>query len=86
MFHAVESGLTLSKILGGTSKFLGIINQALPIYKEIKPMIGNFKNVISVVREFNNTNKQNTKTTIDIKEKTVNDNYLQSSTNPVFFQ
>ena len=25
-------------------------------------------------------------TTIDIKEKTVNDNYLQSSTNPVFFQ
>lgn len=91
MFGAVRSGITLSSVLGGISKGLGILNQAIPLYKEIKPMIGNARKVMSVLQELkvNNTidNPSNNKTTIDIEENTNKKivNY-ESQSAPVFFQ
>ncbi len=91
MFGAVRSGITLSSVLGGISKGLGILNQAIPLYKEIKPMIGSARKVMSVLQELkiNNTinNPSNNKTTIDIEENTNKKivNYESQST-PVFFQ
>ena len=41
--NIAKSGLSLTKVLSGISKGLGLMNQAIPIYKEIKPMIGNAK-------------------------------------------
>jgi phosphoenolpyruvate carboxylase len=85
--NPVGNTLSLTKLLSGTSKFLGIVNQAIPIYKEVKPMVNNFRKVLSVVKEFNKTNTtSNNKKTIDVTKKTVNKNYLQSNSNPVFFQ
>ncbi len=93
MFGAVRSGITLSSVLGGISKGLGIINQAIPLYREIKPMIGSARKVMSVLQELkvnnnsNNTNNttSNNKTTINIEEnkKIVNES---SQSAPVFFQ
>ena len=93
MFGAVRSGITLSSVLGGISKGLGILNQAIPLYREIKPMIGSARKVMSVLQELkvnnnsNNTNNStsNNKTTIDIEEnkKIVNES---SQSAPVFFQ
>ena len=76
MFGAVRSGITLSSVLGGISKGLGILNQAIPLYREIKPMIGSARKVMSVLQELkvnnnsNNTNNttSNNKTTINIEE------------------
>ena len=95
MFGTVRSGITLSSVLGGISKGLGILNQAIPLYKEIKPMIGSARKVMSVLQELkvnnnsNNTNNStsNNKTTIDIEENTNKKivNYESQST-PVFFQ
>ena len=91
MFGAVRSGITLSSVLGGISKGLGILNQAIPLYKEIKPMIGSARKVMSVLQELkiNNTinNPSNNKTTIDIEENTNKKivNY-ESQSAPVFFQ
>ena len=93
MFGAnIGRGLTLTSVLGGISKGLGILNQAIPLYREIKPMIGSARKVMSVLQELkvnnnsNNTNNttSNNKTTIDIEEnkKIVN----QSQSAPVFFQ
>lgn len=85
----IGTGLTLTKILGGLSKTLSIANQAIPIYKEIKPMIGNARKVMSVLKEFNNTSNSSLNTT----KKTLNvDNVKEvtyqkvTSSNPVFFQ
>lgn len=83
----IANTLSLSKVLGGVSKFLSIANQAIPLYKEVKPMIGNARKALELVREFsNNSNKTttNSKKTIDVSshEKIAN-NYLQSS--PQFF-
>ena len=89
----IGSTITLSSVLGGISKGLGILNQAIPLYREIKPMIGSARKVMSVLQELkvnnnsNNTNNStsNNKTTIDIEEnkKIVNES---SQSAPVFFQ
>ena len=89
MFGTVRSGITLSSVLGGISKGLGILNQAIPLYREIKPMIESSRKVMSVLQELkvNNTinNPSNNKTTINIEEnkKIVNES---SQSAPVFFQ
>ena len=87
--NIARSSLSLTKVLSGFSKGLGIVNQAIPIYKEIKPMMSNAKKVLEIAKEFNKSS--NTKT-IDVtpkKEvtKTVTPSVLtNSSPNPVFFQ
>ena len=35
--NTIRTTLTLPKVLSGISKGLGIANQAIPIYKEVKP-------------------------------------------------
>ena len=87
--NIARSSLSLTKVLSGISKGLEIVNQAIPIYKEIKPMMSNAKKVLEIAKEFNKSS--NTKT-IDVtpkKEvtKTVTPSVLtNSSPNPVFFQ
>lgn len=93
MFGAVRNGITLSSVLGGISKGLGILNQAIPLYREIKPMIGSARKVMSVLQELkvnnNSNNKTNStsdnKTTIDIEENKKIVNQVSQSA-PVFFQ
>ena len=95
MFGAnIGRGLTLTSVLGGISKGLGILNQAIPLYREIKPMIGSARKVMSVLQELkvnNNSNNttnstSNNKTTIEVtpeEKKTVT---YESQSAPVFFQ
>lgn len=81
------NSLSLSKILSGLSKGLGIVNQAIPIYKEVKPMVSNARKVLDVVKEINKPNKD-TKV-IDItpkKEVTEKVTPLKNNNTPVFFQ
>lgn len=80
------NSLSLSKILSGLSKGLGIVNQAIPIYKEVKPMVSNARKVLSVVKEINKPSN-NTKI-IDIEPKKVVTNNItpHNSNTPVFFQ
>lgn len=75
--NTVKSSLSLTKILGGLSKGLNIVNQAIPIYKEVKPLVGNAKKVMGILKEFNTPPK---------KEVTKKLKTITSSTNPTFFQ
>ena len=85
--NIAKSGLSLTKVLSGISKGLGLMNQAIPIYKEIKPMIGNAQKLMSLAKEFSNTSpktidvtpKKEVEKTTPLKDKTIN------TTNPVFF-
>mgnify|MGYP004570124121 FL=1 len=86
--NIARGNLSFSKVLSGISKSLGIVNQAIPIYKEIKPMISNARKVIDIAKEFNKTNNLKT---IDVSEKkeVVKKNITTSTinnSNPVFFQ
>ena len=87
--NVVKSSFSLGKILSGISKGLGIVNQAIPIYKEIKPMMSNAKKVLEIAKEFNKSSNTKTMDVTPKKEvtKTVTPSVItNSSPNPVFFQ
>lgn len=80
--------LSLSKVLSGISKTLGIVNQAIPIYKEIKPMVTSAKKVLAIAKEFNKTSETkitNVETKKEVTENVTSQNIANGS-NPVFFQ
>ena len=86
--------LTLTRVLG-ISKGLGILNQAIPLYKEIKPMIGSARKVMNALQDLktvpniiaNEINKDSAKSdskkTIDVIPK---ETQIVSQSVPVFFQ
>lgn len=83
------TGLTVTKVLGGLSKALGIANQAIPLYQQIKPMVGNARKVMSVLKEFNTPVKETPAKKAIIsqaKEKEVIEKTITSPSHPVFFQ
>lgn len=87
--NTINTGLNLTKVLTGISKGLNIVNQVIPIYQQVKPMISNAKKVIGVLNEIKTPN--NTKTTIENveykeKEITKKTELKQNQSNPVFFQ
>ena len=94
-----RSGVTIGNILNGTQRALNFANQAIPLVKQVRPMIGNAKTMFRVMNEFKRTEnpKQNTVITnntnsnnnlIIEKETNVKDenNYVVSNNNgPTFF-
>ena len=48
-----KSGINWSSLLNNTQKTLGIINQAIPAFYQIKPILGNMKTMFKVVNEIN---------------------------------
>lgn len=57
---AGASKVTFSGILNGASKTLGVINQAIPVFYQVKPMINNAKTMFRVAKEINSSNNNNT--------------------------
>ena len=83
MYPGNFNGLTFGKIIGGISKTLNIVNQAIPLYKQVRPLI-------SIFKEFNKPD-----TVTNSKEKSIAiSNTLPlktkitsiSTNNPTFFQ
>lgn len=76
--------LNFSSILNGTQKTLGIVNQAIPLIKQVSPIINNAKTMFHVMDEFKKDDslgskqKVNQKTTTNVEQKTY-------SNNPNFF-
>ena len=87
MFGApVSQGLTLSKVISGISKTLGIANQVIPLYVKAKPMIKNAKDAFKVAKVFMEKPKQNNEVknkVIDTPTKKVET--INSTNKPVFF-
>ena len=95
------NGITLGGILNGTQRALNFANQAIPLVKQVRPMIGNAKTMFKVMNEFkrvekpkqnikNNTNS-NTNTnanitpTISKEETIIENNYTSTEEGPTFF-
>lgn len=87
---ATTGGLTFAKVISGISKSLTVVNQLIPLYKEVKPVIGNAKTILGVLKEFRGTKsnkptvkKLDNKETLN-KEKTATTAVSNINT-PVFF-
>ena len=60
-----------SNILDGTQKTLGVINQAIPIVYQVKPVVSNVRSMFKIASAINEPTKETKKTT--------------TSSNPVFY-
>ena len=75
-------GINWSNLLSNTQKTLNVINQAIPVYYQVKPIWTNAKTMFRMVgalRDNNNNNNNN------IKESNTEDNKKNTSKGPVFF-
>ena len=69
-----------SSILDGTGKTLGVINQAIPVMYQIKPLISNLKTIMKINSSLNNNSDTNIKTTEN------NINAVETNKNsPIFY-
>ena len=57
IFSKLFKGLSFSKILNGTERALNFANQAIPIVKQVKPIIGNAKTMFKIMNEFKKNEK-----------------------------
>lgn len=77
--NATKSGLTLSKILNGTSKTLNFINQAIPVYYNTKPLIKNTGLLLKAFKNTTDTGVKKLKENVIIqKEKTIENSELNN--------
>lgn len=84
-----NSGISLLRILGGISKSLGIAREIMPIYKEIKPLIQKFPQLLDRVNSIKNyTVSENDSVLHKITNLDANPSILSNSNknNPSFFQ
>jgi len=90
----IFKNFSLSSFLTGASKTLNVVNQAIPVYYQIKPMFNNAKTMFRIMNAVKddgnskiNNNNQTSNNTI-INDSSVNYNAYkteESSENPVFF-
>lgn len=88
MYPSGFNGLSLGKIVGGLSKTLNIVNQALPLYKQIRPIISNAGSILNIFREFNKPDVLVTAKKNDTPKSTVEAKIMKSNplNMPTFFQ
>ena len=83
LFKGLFKNFSLNKFLTGTGKTLNVINQAIPIYYQVKPMINNAKTMFKVMGAIKNDNTNTIKTSnISINKNT--NNYKKDGS-PTFF-
>ena len=80
-----KGNLNFSNVLNNTGKVLQIANQAIPLVKQVTPVIKNAKTMFKVLNEFkradyNKSNNNDQKNSINI-----NTDYQQNYNNPTFF-
>lgn len=66
-------------LLTNTQKTLNVMNQVVPLYHQVKPMIKNFKTLSKIGKEINNVNNNNNNKTNDVKQN------INNTVNPTFF-
>ena len=78
-FFSNFKNMKWSTILDGTQKTLSIINQAIPVIYQIKPIYQNAKTVFKVAKELNKDDIKTVNKKENIRKATI------SSNNPTYF-
>lgn len=67
--------LNFNNILDGTQKTLNIVNQAIPLVYQIKPLLGNMKTLINLTKIINEPEKT----------QPIEETKKELKTNPIFY-
>lgn len=82
------SRLNFGSILSGTTKALNFVNQAIPVVKQVSPLMKNAKTMFKVMNEFKKTDLPNTVSSNDTTISDVENNELNTTSytnGPTFF-
>lgn len=86
----LSKGLGLTKainwtaLLDGTQKTLGVINQAIPIVYQVKPLIGNAKTLFKIANVISEPTTNNTTSEIDSSENDIS-TITNNNASPIFY-
>ena len=58
----ILKGIKWGTLLDGTSKTLGVINQAIPIVYQVKPFVNNAKTIFKIANEINTPTEEQKET------------------------
>lgn len=81
-------GINWSSLLNNTSKTIGVVKEAIPIVKEVKPMFNNMRSLLKVASVFkDNTDIQKTEPSNNIKTTNSINNHssINTQNEPNFF-
>lgn len=83
------SRLNFGSILSGTTKALNFVNQAIPVVKQVSPIMKNAKTMFRVMNEFKKTDLSNTSNNnpkiIEEEKEEVLESHLNDFNTPTFF-
>jgi len=83
------SKLNLSSIISGTTKTLNLVNQAIPIIKQVSPVMKNAKTMFNIMNEFRKTdptvNESNNNIIAEIPETNTTSVQRENNNYPTFF-
>ncbi len=76
-------GIKWGTLLDSTQKTLGVINQAIPIFYQVKPIFTNAKTLLKIANNLNSTSDNNT----SLDEKKEDSKVVESSCDnkPIFY-
>ena len=75
----MNNAFSLTKIIGGLSKTLNVVNQLIPLYNQVKPYLGKASKLMNNINIFS-LSQTNTPKTNQIKKNQIPNNL------PTFFQ
>lgn len=70
--NSVKSNISITSIITNLEKTISTINQVIPIYKEVKPLVTSSKGVINGITSYFKRNRQtNTNTSNEVIDATI---------------
>lgn len=79
--NVARHGINWSSLLTNTQKTLGIINQAIPAFYQVKPVFNNLRTMFRVVNEINRDDKKIESHDTPVKKANTSTNESHSSVN-----
>ncbi len=71
---SIFSKINWSSLLSNAQKTLGVVNQAIPLYYQVKPVFKNLKALGKIGKEFTKISGSNNQNSNEIKQESIIDN------------
>lgn len=81
----ILSKINWSSLLSNTQKTLNVVNQAIPLYYQVKPVFSNIRNISKITKEFTKSTSDNNVRSSANKNTNININKNNGTLNPTFF-
>lgn len=80
---SILGNISFEKILSGLNKSLNIVNQAIPLYQQLKPIISNSKDILSIINTITNNDTKD-ESLVNNENQTIKN--VSNNNSPTFFQ